>query len=330
MFWFVESVCFHAYADVFSEMDPRIEDSVTCVGPDHWLLGSLYVCEVADTVKSESVASWKDNGKTYYVRKSAESDACLSGESAPNRVHHAGTSAAVWKIGGTFIKVKAWRSGMQLECDTIQFVKSSSVPVPEVIVSWVDIVWNRSFLILKALEGRTLDHVWDSLSPNQHTQLADTIASYCKELAGRTSGRLMTERGCSIQDEFLTQHPPHEEPPWRPWTLGPYSPSQLQAYLSRSSQWEGHIGPFYFYHADLGPSNILVSEDGGVVGIIDWESAAFYPRFWVGTKPFVSAGFILERASQRWAWAKLLAGSLERTGFPPNVALYREWRKAIE
>lgn len=49
---------------------------------------------------------------------------------------------------------------------------------------------------------------------------------------------------------------------------------------------------FHFYHADLGPTNIMVSEDGDhVTGIIDWESAAYYPRFWAATKPVTAGAF---------------------------------------
>ncbi|MCJ1236126.1 hypothetical protein MMC14_004103 [Varicellaria rhodocarpa] len=48
---------------------------------------------------------------------------------------------------------------------------------------------------------------------------------------------------------------------------------------------------FHLYHNDMGPGNIIVSgtdipkEDRKshvhVAGIIDWERAGFYPRFWV-------------------------------------------------
>jgi len=309
-------------------MNPRIEDSVTRVGPDCWLLGSLYVCEVTNTATSNAVTSWMHDGKTYQIRKSSEDDSGLSNDSAADRIHHAGTSAAVWNIGGTFIKVKAWRSGMQRESDTIHFVKStSSVPVPEVVFSWVDVDWNRSFLILEALKGQTLDHAWKTLSTNQRTQVADTVAQYCKELACGTSERLMTEKGSSLQDQFLTRHPPDAEPSWKPWTLGPYSSHQLEDYLSESL--EGQFDLFYFYHADLGPSNIILSGDGSIVGILDWESAAYYPKFWLGTKPLVSAGFFLQGTGERRAWATLLVESLEREGFPTDMQLYRKWAKAI-
>ena len=58
--------------------------------------------------------------------------------------------------------------------------------------------------------------------------------------------------------------------------------------------------PFNFYHADLGPSNIMVSENGNVEGILDWESAGFYPRYWIVSKV---------------AWRDLLISMLRKEGF---------------
>jgi len=47
---------------------------------------------------------------------------------------------------------------MQFESDTIRFVNGiSSVRTPEVLYAWVDVDWDRSFLVLKAMEGQTLD-----------------------------------------------------------------------------------------------------------------------------------------------------------------------------
>ncbi|KAF9732310.1 hypothetical protein PMIN01_09168 [Paraphaeosphaeria minitans] len=112
-------------------MDPPIEDSIVLAKPNCWLLGSSYACELVDNVPNDAMASWNAGGDTYCIRKASTNyrDSVL------------GTSAAVWNIGGTFVKVKAWRDGMQLEVDTIQFVnRISSIPVPEIVFSWVDVV----------------------------------------------------------------------------------------------------------------------------------------------------------------------------------------------
>jgi hypothetical protein len=71
-----------------------------------------------------------------------------------------------------------------------------------------------------------------------------------------------------------------------------------------------------------------VAEDGSIAAIIDWESAVFYPLFWLGTKPLISAGFSLHGAETR-AWATLLAACIEQEGFPSDVHTYQAWKREI-
>lgn len=312
-------------------MNPPIEDSIVLSKPNYWFLGSLYTCELVVNVPNNAIISWEADGNIYCIHQSSagKRDSIL-GASESNRVHHAGTSAAVWNIGGTFIKVKAWRDGMQLESDSIRFVnKISSIPTPEIIFSWVDVRWDRTFLIVKAVEGRTLDQAWESLSIHRRLQIAGTVAQFCKTLALSTSESLMTADGKGVLEPYLSAFPPDSEPSWKPQTIGPCTSTQLRSYLNDSPTLDGQINSFGFYHADLGPSNIIVKEDGTIVGIIDWESAAFYPMFWLGTKPLVSAGFYLQ-GKERRAWAVLLADALEHEGLPSNMEMYEAWRKAIE
>lgn len=41
-----------------------------------------------------------------------------------------------------------------------------------------------------------------------------------------------------------------------------------------------------FTHGDLAPRNIMVSEEGKVTGVIDWEDAGWYPAYWEYVKFF--------------------------------------------
>jgi hypothetical protein len=54
-----------------------------------------------------------------------------------------------------------------------------------------------------------------------------------------------------------------------------------------------------------------------VEGILDWESAGFYPRFWIASKPMLSAGFLLNstEGTDRGAWRDLLRSMLKKEGF---------------
>lgn len=76
----------------------------------------------------------------------------------------------------------------------------------------------------------------------------------------------------------------------------------------------------------------MVTDEGRITGILDWDSAAFYPRFWLGTKPLVSAGFYLEGVikAEKRGWANLLAQNLDFEGFSSNIKAYSEWKFAIE
>jgi Phosphotransferase enzyme family len=104
---------------------------------------------------------------------------------------------------------------------------------------------------------------------------------------------------------------PFSEPSWKPQLPGPFPLSELRAHLSSADVEHPAFGDkFHFYHADLGPTNIMVSDDGHVNGILDWEYAAFYPLFCVSTKPFISACFFLKGADDRKAWSMLWTDAL--------------------
>jgi len=126
---------------------------------------------------------------------------------------------------------------------------------------------------------------------------------------------------------YLTHDRDFALPSWVPHLLGPLSQEELQAYLTKQNP-DTQIkvkGPFHFYHGNLGPTNILVPDEAEINGITDWESAGYYPRFWIDTKPLVSAGFYFSSAKDlvnKKAWAVLLGKYLERKGFGPYLDMY--------
>jgi Phosphotransferase enzyme family len=323
-------------------MSPPVELSVRRVRETFWVLGTSMVCECDSKPSANSIASWTDPaGNIFSVRKISEQEQELKSgsldaqEAEADRMHQAGTGAAVWRLGDAFCKVKAWCEGMELEADAIAFARQNapSVPVPEVLCTWIDHSWNRSFIILRAVKGETLARAWPLLTDAQRQRVASAVASFCEELASTTSSNIQSASGCGTLEPFLTAHPPAVEPSWKPHLLGPLSVRELHIYLTKiNSDVQMEFGDtFNYYHADLGPTNILVSNQGEINGIIDWESAGFYPRFWIGTKPLVSAGFFLNGTDidKRKAWSTLLSRSLEEKGFMSHVEHYQTWRSAL-
>lgn len=311
-------------------MTPVIGTSVRRLTPDRWLLGSSKVCERGTTSKpSRAIVSWQDREGTFYYLREQENEDYFQPPPvlATELVHEAGTSAAVWSLGSdTLCKVKAWCKELESESNTIRFVKSHapSIPLPEVIYSWVDYDRNRSFLILKRVNGHTLQQAWPQLSLLQKSQIASQIAKYCSTLAKITSTSFESATHQAVLEPFLGLPAELDYPSWKPRPLGPFSLTNFASHSSRQpSTYHSDIGTlFYFYHADLGPGNIMV-KDGKVVGILDWESAGFYPKFWIATKPTLSAGFFLKSTdvTEKVAWRNLLGSLLEKEGFKPAAML---------
>ena len=220
-----------------------------------------------------------------------------------------------------------------MEAEKIRFVaeKAPEVPVPEVVYTWIDHDLDRSFLITKRVEGEILDKAWPKLSPPQRTQIADDVARFCVALAANTSTRYETVTGLPVSNErWLMDDTPESHLTWQPRFLGPFSQGAMLAYLTKiSTEPPPEIdAEFHFYHADLGPTNIMVSNDGRLSGIIDWESAAYYPRFWLATKPLITWAFSLdcEKGEDRKSWRTLLVQGLEaKGGFKPLDEAYRRW-----
>jgi aminoglycoside phosphotransferase (APT) family kinase protein len=209
------------------------------------------------------------------------------------------------------------------------------VPVPEDVYTWIDHNLDRSFPITKRVEGEILDRAWRKLSPLQRTQIADDVARFCVALAANTSARYETVTGLPVCNErWLMDETPESHPTWQPRLLGPLSRDAMQAYLAEiSTEPPPDIdAELHFYHADLGPTNIMVSDDGRLSSIIDWESAAYYPRFWLATKPLITWAFSLDcqKGEDRKLWRNLLVQGLEaKGGFRPLDEAFRRWNGSL-
>ncbi|KAB5583487.1 hypothetical protein GE09DRAFT_303016 [Coniochaeta sp. 2T2.1] len=132
---------------------------------------------------------------------------------------------------------------------------------------------------------------------------------------------MQTSTGCGICEPFLLPDKPPEAPSWRPVSLGPLSWGAASDYLQPMDAGE----KFHFGHADLSPTNIIVSDDGQVRGVVDWESAAFYPHDWIATKARIAYGFILEDVDpeQIWEWRRLFVFALGKRQFEVDVEGFR-------
>ncbi|KAK4040838.1 kinase-like domain-containing protein [Parachaetomium inaequale] len=240
-----------------------------------------------------ALATWRDGDDWCILRPSTCRDTSEATYTGPDKdgstntvrlVHQLGSSSAVWAVGHeAFFKAKSWSPGLKSEARTIAFVTEHrpQIPVPDVLHEYID--GDRSFSILRRVPGRTLRDSWADLSSSSRDHILATVVDFCVSMAAQTAPCMQSATGGPIDEPYLS--------PDSPRPFGPLTVQQCAAYFSATStEAAPDVGAaLHFYHADLGPSNIMVSA-GAVTGILDWEGTGFFPRFWISTKPSVSPG----------------------------------------
>lgn len=305
-----------------------IRNSVVQISSSKWRLGCAFECDrLAELDDTCAAAAWKD-GEYWYTIRPATSEQSIDDTPANSGevrlIHEGGTGSAVWALGNDAIcKVHYWSTDTTSESKTINFVQERvpEVPVPEVIYSWVD--GNRSFLVLKRVPGITLRDAWGTMSNIQQDFILAEVVHLCELLASVTSERLQNVYGGPVLEPYLA-HSKND-------SLEPLSVDESKVYFFREDL---HPNPeieerFHLYHPDLGPGNILVFNNKPA-GIIDWESAGFYPRFWISTKPSVSPGLDFHPpipGISDHEWRKRLRMELEDRGYPRFAEWFMGWRR---
>ena len=304
------------------------------------LLGSQYYCEpvqrgCGELERRDCVVSWMDGDEEWFLCRQPETLVSKpAGTSKPGAVQQA-VAIGVWEIGvSTLVKVSSYINGVQLEGETIRFVNERQplVPTTQVIFEWIDSEWHRSFMIMKRAPGHLMDDVWHELTEQQRKDIATEVAAHVKSLSLHTSKTLSTVDGHGVQGFRLVGWPPLLEiinkPRWIPWFHPIFEQDSFLAHLRN----ESHMDPpdtdvdFVFYHPDLTSHNIFVrrpeddSERGQLTQIIDWESAGYWPRFWVATCPNRFGPFTVLSClgTEDGDWYTYLREALELEGFMPQ------------
>ncbi|PYI33816.1 kinase-like protein [Aspergillus indologenus CBS 114.80] len=160
------------------------------------------------------------------------------------------------------------------------------IPAPRVLHEWVDSN-GRYFILEERLRGETLQDAWPRLSQPQKRAIAAQVGQVRQRLRRLTSPCIQSVGGGAC-------YPPYE---WgfRTRAQGPFGSdadlrAAIRSYLAGLLDRElpdqilqnlmarmPASGPYVLTHGDLHISNIMVDADGRLVGIIDWEYAAYYP-----------------------------------------------------
>ncbi|KAI4164921.1 MAG: hypothetical protein LQ342_001554 [Letrouitia transgressa] len=322
------------------QMTPPSEYGIGSLGPDSWSMGSSMLCEKvgqSTAAAADEITTWKDTDGTWRLRRRDPPLTATStppGDSDVNRTYFCGNAAAMWLISPNVLcKVKGWIPGVALEAETIKWVtQNTNIPVPNVIYSWIDPAWHRSFCLMYVVPGKTLDEAWSELSKEERTAIASEVATYVTEAAQHISPTISTavKTGILFHGWILGSPKPEMAgaTDWQPDLQTVMTPEQFdeRLLLIKGRKGPEEVDHFVFFHGDLAPCNIFVDKDNDkwhVSSIIDWETAGFLPKWYIRSIVGLSPAYLLNQKDleEASAWSFELFRLLGEHGFPE----YRKW-----
>jgi hypothetical protein len=225
-----------------------------------------------------------------------------------------------WMVGSNmFLRARDWSEGIETEADTMKFVRKMfpEVPMPEVIHSWIDKDWRRSFCLMTRCPGKTVQELWPTLDAETRIKIGVQVAQLCKTLATLHSPSFTSPTGCSVWEPLLDKS---EGKKIR--AIGLFFASEFDQCLSNSVSDPPDFMKMrgrkcVFDHPDLNLGNILVKENGNVTGVNDWYGSGHYPPHYIAAKT-AAHGFKMDIESDgedEHEYQKILARYLRRNGY---------------
>ncbi|KAI1404934.1 hypothetical protein F4819DRAFT_494538 [Hypoxylon fuscum] len=205
--------------------------------------------------------------------------------------------AAVQRLPfGLYLKYHAEADSSRNEFNALKIVRRhTSIPVPEA----VDIVFEQgdtndpfscpaSYLLLTRVPGLQMWRCVNVLSERNIDRITNQLKDYIAQLRDIPQSAKSDMAICNTLGEACRDHRIRGASP-----VGPFADEAAFSKMLRFSDDTARRGhKIMFTHADLNPRNILVDQtvlsDGSlgwsVTGIVDWETAGYYPEYWDYTK----------------------------------------------
>ncbi|OOF99121.1 hypothetical protein ASPCADRAFT_513206 [Aspergillus carbonarius ITEM 5010] len=207
----------------------------------------------------------------------------------------------VWSIGSDLILKERPDEGPKAEVDTLRKLATyEDIPAPKLLRDWVDRD-GRYFVLVECMDGQTLEKVWPSLSESQKLVIADQVVQVRNQLRKLTSPSIQGVDQCPCSPALLffdlkPRGPFHSDAElWDALTLTLRDKSFPQKVLDNLKKRLPPCEPYVLTHCDLNLGNIMV-KDGKLVGILDWEYAAYYPIWY----EYVSASYGFTEMDAEW------------------------------
>ncbi|KIW21158.1 hypothetical protein PV08_01738 [Exophiala spinifera] len=188
--------------------------------------------------------------------------------------------------------IKSTDSTTLAEAQAMQFVSEvTTIPVPRVYCAFEHN--GRVYILMERIQGQSLWNGWGQRPPESRTRILDQLRSMLAELRSLQQPKNSMDVSNIVGGPIYDQRLPTKSI-WGTFrTIGEFhqalrngikpedishdgAPEDLRSLISfHEKEW----GRPVFTHGDLSSMNILARGDD-VVGILDWETAAWMPSYW--------------------------------------------------
>ncbi|KAJ5720912.1 kinase-like protein [Penicillium malachiteum] len=185
------------------------------------------------------------------------------------------------------ICVKYGRRVHLSEASTMRFISQhTSIPVPKVLCAFTRSGW--TYIVMERIEGDIIGNGWVKRSEDSKAKLLSQLAEKIREMRGLRppEGTMIASVDdgslfdCRIPGPSLRFGPFDTIQDFhRHLRMGMEFDSRLDTDIQELIKGQSKSWPLMFTHGDLSSLNILVRGDD-IVGIIDWETAGWYPSYW--------------------------------------------------
>ncbi|PYI11270.1 kinase-like protein [Aspergillus sclerotiicarbonarius CBS 121057] len=175
------------------------------------------------------------------------------------------------------------------EASTMRFIaKHTSIPVPKVFCAFTHS--GKTYIVMERIKGKMIGIGWVKRPEQSKAKLLSQLAKHITEMR-----QLQPPDGmgvASVDNGLLFDC--RVPGPRNSFRLGPFDTVQdFHRHLRMGVEFDaghdpeiqtlieqhGKNSPLVFTHGDLSSVNILARDDE-IAGIIDWETAGWYPSYW--------------------------------------------------
>ena len=221
-----------------------------------------------------------------------------------------GPFVPVYKVDSKTI-VKTGSSVRKSEAEIMRFIRNrTSIPVPEVLNSYMDEKRGKECIVMEFIPGDNLDKAWEGYTDIEIESVVSQLRGYMEQLRSIKGTFIGSVDGAPCNDQYFDEKPNG----YRPFINEEEFNRGIVSALKEAvpEDWSGFTCDIWaevmtgheivMTHNDFDPRNILV-RGSEVVALLDWELSGYYPEYWEYCKalrrPTWHSGWIRDRALEK-------------------------------